>query len=324
MNRDHHNDHQNGHQYQADASVQSGRPEEILIYPDGRTVLVKSGVDPGEPERWWQRRSVHWAIGLFVITCLSTFQVGETRYSDGFGYMIPVMLILLAHEMGHYVTSRIYRASASPPFFIPAPFTPLGTFGAVIVKGAGSREDRKALFDIAIAGPLAGLLVAIPVCIYGAMHAKIIPIDEVPPQEFHFIAPPILRWIVTLVVGDWPAGHVMESAVLDAGWVGIFITALNLIPIGQLDGGHMLYCLIGKWAHRVAHALVLFALLYMLLTSNYTFMIMLLLILMMGPYHPPTANDHVPLGTTRIVLGWLTLSFIFVGFTPTPIVITGM
>lgn len=297
---------------------------EVLIFPDGRQVVVQdvgtASTRPAKKKKFWQQRSFLWAIGLFFVTCLSTWYVGENRYNNGFGYMFPVMLILLAHEMGHYITSLIYRVPVSPPYFLPMPFTPLGTFGAVIVR-QGGREERKVLFDIAIAGPLAGLVVAIPVCIYGAMTAVEVPHHLVPVHEYEFMAPPFVGWIVKMVRGSWPPGVSMESAVLDAGWVGIFITALNLIPIGQLDGGHILYTLIGKKAHRVATGLIVGTFVYMILSGNPTFMLMLFLIVMMGPYHPPTANDNAPLGKFRIILGWVTLAFILVGFSPTPIVV---
>ncbi len=312
------------HSQEQTSGSQDRQVQEVLIFPDGRRVIVQdvgaSPVRPGPNKPFWKERSFIWAIGLFIATCLSTWYVGENRYQNGFGYMLPVMLILLAHEMGHYITSIIYRVPVSPPFFIPMPFTPLGTFGAVIVR-QGGREDRKVLFDIAIAGPLAGLVVAIPVCIYGAMTAVEVPHHLVPVHEYQFIAPPFVGWIVKAVRGSWPPGVSMESAVLDAGWVGIFITALNLIPIGQLDGGHVLYTLIGKKAHKVATGLIVGSFLYMFLTGNPTFMLMLFLIVMMGPYHPPTANDKAPLGKFRIILGWLTLAFILVGFSPTPIVV---
>lgn len=312
------------HSQEESTSSQHKRIPEVLVFPDGRRVVVQeAGAAPGSPvvrKKFWQQRKYLWAIGLFLATCLSTWYVGEKRYSNGFGYMLPVMLILLAHEMGHYITSLIYRVSVSPPFFLPMPFTPLGTFGALIVR-QGGREDRKILFDIAIAGPLAGLVIAIPVCIYGAMIAVEVPHHLVPVHEYEFMAPPFVGWIVKMVRGSWPPGVSMESAVLDAGWVGIFITGLNLIPIGQLDGGHILYALIGKRAHQVATGLIVGSFLYMILSGNPTFMLMLFLIVMMGPYHPPTANDHAPLGTFRIVLGWLTLAFILVSFSPTPIVV---
>ena len=295
---------------------------EVLIFSDGQQVVVQDVDDvPRGKRAIWQQKDFRWAIGLFIATCASTWYVGDARYGNGFAYMIPVMLILLAHEMGHYITSLIYHVKVSPPYFTPMPFTPLGTFGAVIIRQAG-QEDRKTLFDIAIAGPLAGLVIAIPVCIYGAMTAVEIPIHLVPANDYQFIAPPFVGWIVKAVRGDWPAGMVLESAILDAGWVGIFITALNLIPIGQLDGGHILYTLIGKKAHHVARGLIVGSLVYMFLTANPTYILMLFLILMMGPYHPPTSNDRAPLGKFRIVLGWLTLAFILVGFTPVPIVMS--
>ncbi|MBB03309.1 MAG: site-2 protease family protein [Rubinisphaera brasiliensis] len=304
----------------ASSSGPTRQVHEVLIYPDGRAVPVEAKREPQRPVPIWRQTQFLWSIGLFIATCLSTWYVGQSRYGNGYAYMIPVMSILLAHEMGHYITSLLYRVTASPPFFLPMPGTPLGTLGAVIVKRAGGREDRKILFDIAIAGPLAGLVVAIPVCIYGAITA--VPVDpaDLPDDGFQFIAPPIVAWIVELVRGDWPAGRVLDGAVLDAGWVGIFITALNLIPIGQLDGGHMLYALIGKRAHKVATGLIVGSLAYMLLTGNVSLILMLFLIMLMGPYHPPTANDKVPLGWFRVVLGWVTLSFILIGFTPTPIV----
>ncbi|MEZ5949377.1 MAG: hypothetical protein R3C12_09200 [Planctomycetaceae bacterium] len=125
------------------------------------------------------KKSFRWAMGLFLVTCLSTWYVGDHRYGNGFGYMVPVMLILLRTRWG-IMSPHFSIGHRLPPFFIPAPFTPLGTFGAVIVKQAGAREDRKTLFDIAIAGPLAGLVIAIPVCIYGAMTATAVPSNRPP------------------------------------------------------------------------------------------------------------------------------------------------
>jgi membrane-associated protease RseP (regulator of RpoE activity) len=104
-----------------------------------------------------------------------------------------------------------------------------------------------------------------------------------------------------------------------AGWVGLFITSLNLIPIGQLDGGHVLYALLRRKAHKVATLLLFSAVLVVILHGLWQWSVMLLLLLVMGPIHPPTANDDEPLGMGRIILGWLTLAFIIVGFTPMPI-----
>jgi membrane-associated protease RseP (regulator of RpoE activity) len=103
-----------------------------------------------------------------------------------------------------------------------------------------------------------------------------------------------------------------------AGWVGIFITALNLFPIGQLDGGHILYALLRRRAHIIARTLLIAAVIAVIVWQLWAWTLMLLLLLLMGPVHPPTANDDVPLGTTRTILGWLSLMFVIIGFTPTP------
>jgi membrane-associated protease RseP (regulator of RpoE activity) len=112
---------------------------------------------------------------------------------------------------------------------------------------------------------------------------------------------------------------VLVNPLLMAGWVGVFITALNLTPVGQLDGGHILYCLIGKRAHAVAWAFVIGVVAYMAITKYWVFSVMIILMVLMGVRHPPTANDHVPLGWPRVILGWLTLAFLVIGLNPRPI-----
>ena len=232
------------------------------------------------------------------------------------------MAILFAHEMGHYLQARRYHVPASPPFFIPMPFVPFGTMGAVIVQHSGY-ADRKRLYDIAISGPLAGLVLALPILWVGVQQSQVI---EIPPQfaGMSFGEPLVLQWMSDWIHGPRSAGEdLIMSPLLFAGWVGIFVTALNLIPIGQLDGGHILYALIGRKAHFVAMGLMYTALGYMVLTQYFAYGLMLVLLMLMGPRHPPTANDAAPLGRGRIILGWLTLAFIVIGFTPQPLVIPG-
>ncbi len=106
-----------------------------------------------------------------------------------------------------------------------------------------------------------------------------------------------------------------------AGWVGVLITAMNLLPVGQLDGGHILYTLIGKPAHYVAYGVIGLAIAFMVWQQNFSFSLLLLLLLMTGPKHPPTANDNEPIGFARHLVGWATLSFLFIGFTPNPIIV---
>jgi Zn-dependent protease len=226
------------------------------------------------------------------------------------------MTILVAHEMGHYLQSRRYKVPATFPFFIPFPISPFGTMGAVIILGAGV-ADRKSLFDIAISGPLAGLVFAIPITLIGLSQAHVELVN--PAAGAQYGDPLLLKWLARLFFGPIPADHdVILNPWLFAGWVGIFITALNLIPIGQLDGGHILYTLIGRRAHRIALLLLAAAITYMIVRREFAYVVIVALLFLSGPRHPPTANDQVPLGIGRILLGWLTLAFVIIGFTPVP------
>ncbi len=236
-------------------------------------------------------------------------------------YFGAVMAILIAHEMGHFLQAKWYKVPATPPFFIPFPISPFGTMGAVIIQGAGV-ANRKSLFDIAISGPLAGLLLTIPITIIGLHQAGIEPFNANSAEPIYG-EPLILRWLIHLIKGPIPAGYELkyDDPWLFAGWVGIFITALNLVPIGQLDGGHILYTLIGRGAHRVAILLLALAVAYMVLQKEISYGLMVVLLFLSGPRHPPTTDDEMPLGVGRIVLGWLTLAFVIVGFTPSPIMI---
>ncbi len=293
------------------------------------------------------------ALILFLLTCLSTFLTGffgvggavipgvfefsgqalqkiftlqlAARLLNGCIYAGCVMAILTAHELGHYLQALRYRVPASPPFFIPFPVSPFGTMGAVIVQKSGV-ADRRSMFDIAITGPLAGLVVALPVAYVGIRYASVAAFNG-PVQVFG--DPLLLKWMYRAVHGPIPVGSdILLNPILFAGWVGIFITALNLVPIGQLDGGHILYCLIGRRAHLVARGLFVFAATVVVVNvfflkndAYFAWWLMLFLIWMFGTRHPPTANDRVPLGPVRVALGWLSLLFVFIGFTPTPIYI---
>ncbi len=295
------------------------------------------------------------AVVLFLLTCLSTWYIGTVTFPDvsradgtvlsegqlvvlnqldtteithlrdaqriqiggmwgGLKYSIAVMSILLAHEMGHYLQTLRYGVPATLPFFIPMPISPFGTMGAVIFQGAGT-ANRKSMFDIAISGPLAGLVVAIPILILGIQSSEYIRFDG---PVMRYGDPLLVKWLGAMIHGTPSAGEdLILTPLLFAGWVGVFITSLNLIPVGQLDGGHLLYCLIGKRAHDFALMVVGFAIGYcVFVDSSYTVIIVLLL--MMGVKHPPTGDDTVLLGRGRRVAGWLTLAFIVIGFTPRP------
>lgn len=259
-----------------------------------------------------QRRGRRYVLPLilFLATCGSTFLIGPW-------YFVCLMTTLTAHELGHFFQAVRYRVPASLPYFIPMPLSPFGTFGAVIFMEPG-RGDRRALFDIGITGPIAGFFPAVAFSAIGLGLSEVGPI----PEGVQILGEPLLfKGLSYLIFGPLPEGHdVMLHPIAYAGWVGIFITALNLIPIGQLDGGHVLYALLRKRAHYFSTAMLMGAVVGMFVLQYWGWTLMLVLLALMGPQHPPTQNDDVPLGAGRIILGWIALAFIIVGFTPTPFV----
>jgi membrane-associated protease RseP (regulator of RpoE activity) len=276
---------------------------------------------------------------MFLGTVVSTFWVGMVagagpispevflRLPDayrnqlihsGLVYSGGLLLILGFHEMGHYLQARRYGIQASLPYFIPMPISPFGTMGAVIIQGEHA-GNRKTLFDIAVSGPLAGLVVAIPLLYLGLANTTSAPL---PPHHTGIVYgdPPILRWMFEAIHGPLPVGNeIILTPLVFAAWVGVFITSLNLIPVGQLDGGHILYALLRRKAYPVAIGCLALAIGYMIFQKNHTYALLVVLLSLMGPFHPPTGNDDEPLGWPRIILGWVTLSFIIIGFTPDPI-----
>ena len=185
------------------------------------------------------------ALALFLLTCVSTTYVG------GLSFSVPLMAILVSHEFGHYIAARIHRVPASLPYFIPLPIGPLGTLGAVIVM-PNRIARRDALLDIGAAGPLAGLCVALPILCYGILESPIeaMNVTEAYAQEGHsLIYLLLLQWLK----GPFPSGHdIMLTPTAFAGWVGLLVTMINLIPVAQLDGGHVAYALLGSRQQRLS------------------------------------------------------------------------
>jgi membrane-associated protease RseP (regulator of RpoE activity) len=313
------------------------------------TILAEVVEEPSEDDRHSPQnrpRLVALPVALFLATCMTTFMAGLFMGGDldgllrllaarrfppadflvslflaGFAYSGPVMLILTCHEAGHFIQAHRYGVRASLPYFIPVPLPPLGTFGAVIAMDSRVR-DRRALFDIGISGPLAGLVPTFVFLVWGLAWSRTGPIH---PEALRFGDPLLFQFLAWLQFGPIPTGHeVYAHPMAIAGWVGLLVTSLNLLPVGQLDGGHVLYALLRRKAFPVA-ALVLAAagigVLVLTLVYGYpSWVLMLFLLFMMGPAHPPTADDSVHLGAIRIVLGWLTLAFIVVGLTPIPFI----
>lgn len=269
---------------------------------------------PPAPTR---RRKWKLPLALFVATCLSTLFIG------GWVYAACLMTILVCHEAGHFVQARRYGVYASYPVFLPMPLSPIGTLGAVIAMDSRI-PHRKALFDIGISGPLAGLVPTLICCVLGIMYDA--ELRVIMQGELRLGKPLLFQWLASMRFGAIPDGiEVSLGPVAMAGWVGLLVTALNLIPIGQLDGGHVLYALVRRGQHFVATLLLLMAIAMIIYfpAALAGWSPILLLLIFMGPKHPPTWNDHATLGWGRTILGWLTLAFLFVGFTPQPIVDIG-
>ncbi|MCC6126941.1 MAG: site-2 protease family protein [Pirellulales bacterium] len=316
---------------------ESKRDEEAI--PPARVIdiIAPDGVEYAQASPAYRppaRRNLR-PLVLFIATCLSTLFVGILNSAGnydlyevlarGFLYSASLMTILICHEMGHFLQSRRYGIAASWPYFIPIPLQPIGTMGAVIVMEP-RMGHRRALFDIGITGPLAGLIPTIICCIVGIIISK--EFVYIPPNaNLHslpgiFVGEPLLfTWLTEWFGPPLPPSCVrVLHPVAFAGWVGLLITSLNLIPIGQLDGGHILYALLKKKAHLVATFLLYaaFAAVVLHYKDLWGWTLMLILLSMMGPKHPPTANDDEPLGFFRYVLGWLTLGFVVIGFTSMP------
>ena len=309
-----------------------------------------AGVSPGSPPELpppVRRRRVILPLVLFLLTCLSTFVTGAcmwwpmdylfptpdlvggpldsplrrallVNWDDGLVYMACVLGILFTHEMGHFLATIRYKVPASLPFFLPFPMSPLGTLGAVIGMD-GRRADRKQTFDIGIAGPLAGLVVALPVLWIGVTS-----LDMSGPADGMFqVEPPLIaKW---MLAWHQPEGYVQGDMIwqsqlnpfLMAGWFGMIITGLNMMPVSQLDGGHVIYTMFGRRARWIARAFIVLTIAAMALNwVNRGLFLMVIMILLIGIDHPPTNDDSVRLGPFRTALGYVSLSIPFLCFAP--------
>ncbi|HEV2668934.1 MAG TPA: site-2 protease family protein [Blastocatellia bacterium] len=262
-------------------------------------------------------------LGLTVLT--TTFAAGLIMLGgliEGAVYSFTVLSILGAHEMGHYIACRWYGVRATLPYFIPVPLPPVGTFGAFI-KIKSPIPSRRALFDIGIAGPLAGFIFAIPASFIAHYFAKPSSLSEVPEGGITFNDPLLFQFLLR-------AFHlpptVETNPVWLAAWVGVFMTALNLLPIGQLDGGHVTYAVFGRRGHRLtawASYISVIALAVFSVRSGMwnwvVFAALLTLVIRVG--HPPVVDEDEPLGLARILVAIIGLLVFVLSFMPIPITI---
>jgi membrane-associated protease RseP (regulator of RpoE activity) len=293
-------------------------------------------------------------LALFLLTVGTTFSTFFVIWSGGGGiaainasltFSLSLVLILGSHEMGHYILARIHRVDTSLPYFIPLPLLGVGTLGAVI-RIRGRIPHRNALVDIGAAGPLAGLLVAIPLLVFGLTRSKIVdlPVDpdgflgdsslwsllhravdylmakwsgvRQPPlsrggAEYYIFGDNLLmRGLRYLVIGPLPAGKdIQEHPMVIAGWFGLLVTMLNLVPIGQLDGGHLTYALFGDRARTLGKLMALGMLGLCVFYSAGWLLWLIVTSKLIGFRHPPLIDEQAPLSPGRK----LTCAICFIG-----------
>jgi membrane-associated protease RseP (regulator of RpoE activity) len=262
---------------------------------------------------------------LYSIAALLKYALGHPRLiAAGVAFSASLLAILFSHEMGHYLACRYYKVNATLPYFIPAP--PLflaGTFGAFI-KIRSAIPSRRALFDIGLAGPLAGFVVAVPLSILGVLTVGP---PQAPQEHVIFFNDPLLFRLIAKLAGIPLDPNSPTNPYYMAAWIGLLVTSLNLMPVGQLDGGHGTFALFGARAHKIMGRLafvtvVVLALLgYWWHGSPSGFLYAVLLGIMMKVPHPAPALKE-PLGTKRILIAIVTLIVFALCFWPFPITIT--
>jgi len=315
--------------------------------PEGRHLVLTRPARRPRREAW----ALH--VVLFVVTLLTTTFVGAVfhgtlpydpdplalfrgtypmppdalrAWAAGLAFSVPLLAILLCHEMGHYFAARAYGLDTSPPYFLPVPFLPygIGTLGAFI-RLRTVLSDRRQLLDVGVAGPIAGLVVALPVLWLGLRLSQ--------PLAGHGDATGLLLGIGpdTVALGDslltWLLRRAQYGAtpgvllhpVAFAGWLGGIVTMLNLLPIAQLDGGHILYAALPRWHRRVALGFWVLIVALGSLWRGWLFWGVLVLALSRGRLgHPPVLDAHRPLPRSRRALAWAALVLFLLTFAPVP------
>jgi len=299
---------------------------------DGTPSLALLPVTFDHAERATQRYLLH-AL-LFLVTLVTTTWAGTLHqdvnllqdprlFTVGLPYALGLMVILSAHEMGHFIAARRHGMSVSLPYFIPVPFG-LGTFGAFISLRSPA-PSRRALFDMAVAGPLAGLIFAVPALLIGLPLSKVVPDGSMPVMSMHGAGVNIgssllLATLAKLGLGDLLVGHTLQLHPLAfAGWLGLVVTALNLLPIGQLDGGHIADAMFGQRNSAMISTTAMFALfgLGLFVWSGLLFWAFIVYFIA-GRKGLPPLNDLTPLAPPRRAVGWFAMLILAAILIPVP------
>ena len=287
------------------------------------------------PERVWKY------VALFLLTLLTTTLVGIDHYASflsgfrsidlpfslwelairGLWYSLSILAILGAHEFGHYYACRYYGVDASLPYFLPVPFVLTGTLGAFI-RIRQQIPTKRALFDIGIAGPIAGFVVLIPVLMIGMYLSQVIQVPKDFSGPVYELGEPLLfKAVAWLTFGPVPEGYTVNMhPVAFAAWFGMLATTLNLFPIGQTDGGHVLYAVLGRFSTILSFGTLacLVGLSFISLSWIVWTVLMTAMLVLIGPRHPRTSDDHVPLDRARMWIAAFGLAMFILCFSPVP------
>ncbi|HTK37539.1 MAG TPA: site-2 protease family protein [Pyrinomonadaceae bacterium] len=299
-----------------------------VLYPFGTTDTFPNA----DPQTWSEIgrfvSTIPERYAAFIAGVLYNLATNIEYLKYGLSFSLSLLFILISHEMGHYVACRIYRVDATLPYFIPTPplVGPAGTFGAFI-KIRSPMPSRRAVFDIGVAGPIAGFIALIPIAIIGVVTMQTVPPEfAIHSQSQIVFADPLMMKAIAYFFGiDLHFG--IGNPFYFAAWVGLLVTALNLIPSGQLDGGHAIYAVLGKrthyWTGRVAFVVMaaLSILGWIYYNSPSGFLIAVLLGVMMRIPHPDPW-DQTPLGLKRKIIAFATLMIFILCFLPFPIQIS--
>ena len=249
------------------------------------------------------------------LNVFTTLQARPLLLVDGLAFSLTLMTILLAHELGHYFACRYYGIDASLPYFLPFP-SPIGTLGAFI-RIRSPIYTRQALFDVGIAGPLAGFVVLVPALVIGIAESKVIP-GIAQRGDLIFGVPAIQRIFEWVLLPGARSADILLHPIARAAWVGTLATALNLLPIGQLDGGHILYAFTGR-RHKLLSRIFVAALIPLAYFGHtYTWLVWAALLFFLALRHP-VIYDITKLDRNRVTLGLVALAIFLLTFTLTPL-----
>jgi membrane-associated protease RseP (regulator of RpoE activity) len=295
------------------------------LFPFGQGGALSDVADPQTANEVIQLLvSLPTQYAIVIIKAVNDLLTVPGYLTYGLSFSLSLLFILLSHEMGHYIACRLYKVDATLPFFLPTPpmIGPAGTFGAFI-KILSPMPSRRAVFDIGVAGPIAGFIALIPIAIVGIATMEPATAQQLATPSGLAFADPLFMKLVGRLLGHDPSVGI-GNAFYYAAWVGLLVTALNLIPSGQLDGGHAIYAVFGEkvhqWTGRIAFPVmaILSVLGMYFYGSPSGFLIAIILAVMMRIRHP-RPWDQTPLDTKRKVIAFLTLVIFALCFTPFPI-----